>query len=100
MKPDLEQDAADLFITLRCGGELLPMGEGIDLLETRLRAAYAAGMERAAEIADEQVECSRQARANASAMNDRKAVCNCEYEIVAIESFSAAIRAEKENDHG
>ena len=81
MKPDLEQDAADLFITLRCGGELLPMGEGIDLLETRLRAAYDAGVERAAEIAS-------------AWMNERG------YESVAIIEVVERIRAAKEADHG
>ena len=77
MKPDFEQDAADLFVALRCGRELVPMGEGIELLETHLRAAYAAGLERAAEI-----------------------VCEMDQTHFALKEIIPTIRAEREADHG
>ena len=111
MKPDFCEDRADWLVdAVACATQnrmFLRGDEDADpvVIEAlylnglkALRAAYAAGLERAAEIADEQADCSRQERSNASAMNDRTSVRHCEYEIVAVESVAASIRAEKEKN--
>jgi hypothetical protein len=58
-----------------------------------LRAAYAAGREDAAKVADEEAENLRVARSNANAFNDRRESDRLDAAASAVEHVAASIRA-------
>lgn len=95
-KPDFEKMAAE------CMGRLIeanggPVGRDVIAVAfgQMLGAVFDAGLERAAEIADEDATSLSVARSNASAFNDRRESERLDAAASAVSHVATAIRAEK-----